>query len=91
MELNVWTSSTVINASQDAKSKNWNVTVKKPDGTQRVFHVRHIVMATGFKGGQGYVPTYPGMVGVLLNADASSNLTIAPGFVQRTNLTLPTA
>lgn len=62
MELNVWTSSTVINAAQDPSTKGWSVTVRKPDGTERVFKVKHIVMATGFKGGRGYVPHYPGMV-----------------------------
>ncbi|KAF8960044.1 hypothetical protein BDZ97DRAFT_1835231 [Flammula alnicola] len=61
MELNIWTSSTVMNATQDETTKDWSVTVKKPDGKERVFKVKHIVMATGFRGGQGYMPTYPGM------------------------------
>ena len=65
MELNVWTSSTVTNATQDTETKIWSVTVKKADGIERVFKVKHVVMAMGFKGGKGYVPTYPGMVGPL--------------------------
>lgn len=62
MELNVWTSSKVVRATQDDSTKKWSVLVKKQDGTERTFTVNHIVMATGFKGGKGYIPTYPGMV-----------------------------
>ncbi len=65
MELDVWTSSTVVNAAQDPATKGWKVAVRKPDGTERIFKVKHIIMATGFKGGRGYVPQYPGMVSPL--------------------------
>ncbi|CAA7267532.1 unnamed protein product [Cyclocybe aegerita] len=61
MELNVWTSSTVLSATQDAETKIWSVKVKQSDGTERVFKVKHVVIAMGFKGGRGYIPTYPGM------------------------------
>ena len=70
MELNVWTSSTVLSATQDAKTKGWAVKVRKADGTERVFHVGHVVLATGFVGGKAYVPTYPGMVGLFLNQES---------------------
>jgi len=62
LELNIWTSSTVTQASQDKESKIWSVNVTKPDGSHRVFKVKHVVMAVGFKGGRGHVPTVPGMV-----------------------------
>jgi len=65
MEINVWTSSTALSAIQNSKTKVWAVKVRKADGTERVFHVSHIVLAWGWKGGQGFVPTYPGMVGLL--------------------------
>ncbi|KAJ3506969.1 hypothetical protein NLJ89_g6569 [Agrocybe chaxingu] len=61
MELNVWTSSTVLSATQDAETRIWFVKVKQSDGTERVFKVKHVVIAIGFKGGRGYIPTYPGM------------------------------
>lgn len=61
LELNVWTSSTVMGATQDA-SKLWSVVVKRDDGSQRIFKVKHLIFAMGFKGGEGYVPIYPGMV-----------------------------
>ena len=33
-------------------------------------HVNHVVLATGFRGGNEYVPSYPGMVGLFLNWEA---------------------
>jgi cation diffusion facilitator CzcD-associated flavoprotein CzcO len=76
MEINIWTSTNVLSASQDPKTKIWAVKVKKADGTDRVFHVNHVVLATGFRGGKGYVPTYPGMVGVFLYREALFGLMI---------------
>ncbi|KAI0638753.1 FAD/NAD-P-binding domain-containing protein [Trametes polyzona] len=59
MELNVWTSSTVTKADQDANGE-WNVTVEKPDGSTRVFHVKHLVFAIGLGGNNPNFPTFPG-------------------------------
>ncbi|KAF9007493.1 hypothetical protein BDQ17DRAFT_218727 [Cyathus striatus] len=61
MEINIWTSSTVTHASQDPNTLLWDVTVAKEDGIQRIFRVKHLVFAMGFKGGEGYIPKYPGM------------------------------
>jgi len=60
MELNIWTSSTVTAATQDPQSKVWSVTVKKADGNERIFKVKHVVLAIGFRGGQPYIPDIPG-------------------------------
>ncbi|PPQ74602.1 hypothetical protein CVT24_004191 [Panaeolus cyanescens] len=60
LELNVWTSSKVEKATQDPKTKTWEVQVTKSDGTTRVFKVRHLVLAIGFKGGEPYIPSFPG-------------------------------
>ena len=62
MELNVWTSSTVLKSTQDPITKIWSVTVKQQDGTERVFKVKHLVLALGLKGNQGYIPSFPGKV-----------------------------
>lgn len=62
MELNVWTSTTVTSALLNDNSHLWSVTVRRQDGSERVFTVKHVVFAMGFKGGDGYIPTYPGMV-----------------------------
>ncbi|KZT00877.1 FAD/NAD(P)-binding domain-containing protein [Laetiporus sulphureus 93-53] len=59
MELNVWTSSEVSNVRKDDDGK-WSVTVRKGDGTERTFHVDHVIMAVGFGGGVPKVPDIPG-------------------------------
>ena len=59
LELNVWTSSTVLNATQDANNE-WDVTVERADGTTRVLHVRHIVFAIGLGGNNPFVPEIEG-------------------------------
>ncbi|KAF9046150.1 hypothetical protein BJ165DRAFT_1469259 [Panaeolus papilionaceus] len=59
LELNVWTSSKVEKAIQDPITNTWSVHVTKSDGTTRVFNVRHVVLATGFKGGQPRMPSFP--------------------------------
>ncbi len=61
MEVNIWTSSTVVSALPDADNK-WTVKVQRSSGEERVFKVNHVVLATGFAGGTGNVPHYPGMV-----------------------------
>lgn len=59
LELNVWTSSTVTKAEQDANNE-WNVTVEKADGTTRVFHVKHLISAIGLGGNNPNIPEFPG-------------------------------
>ena len=53
-------------------------------------HVNLVVLATGFRGGNEYVPSYPGMVGLFLNWEARlcswSNL-----LLQRSNIALLSA
>jgi cation diffusion facilitator CzcD-associated flavoprotein CzcO len=61
LELNVWTSSTVVKASQDPSSHHWSVTVKCADGRERILHPHHLVFALGFGGGLPNIPKYPGM------------------------------
>ncbi|KAG6839710.1 hypothetical protein C0991_012404 [Blastosporella zonata] len=59
LELNVWTSSSVISAVQDGDL--WKVSIGRGDGSERTFSVRHIVFATGLGSNDGVFPTYPGM------------------------------
>jgi cation diffusion facilitator CzcD-associated flavoprotein CzcO len=59
LELNVWTSSTVVTASQSEATKKWDVVVKRGDGSERTFTVNHFIIATGFAG-KPYMPTVPG-------------------------------
>ncbi|KAH9947038.1 FAD/NAD-P-binding domain-containing protein [Amylocystis lapponica] len=59
MELNVWTSSTVVHADQH-DDKTWTVTVERADGTERKLHVKHVVLALGLGGGTPKYPNIPG-------------------------------
>jgi cation diffusion facilitator CzcD-associated flavoprotein CzcO len=66
--LNVWTSSTVTNATPNTANTKWSVTIKRGDGTECVFwDVKHVAFATGIGDGDEAVkfPTYPGMVRIL--------------------------
>ena len=64
MELNIWTSSTVTSATKNASTSKWDVTVKRGDGTERVFHVDHVVFALGLGAGKPNLPSYPGRVSI---------------------------
>ncbi|TBU34305.1 FAD/NAD(P)-binding domain-containing protein [Dichomitus squalens] len=59
LELNVWTSSTVTKATQDANNE-WDVTVERADGSTRVLHVRHLVSAIGLGGNNPFIPKIEG-------------------------------
>ncbi|KAG6914606.1 hypothetical protein DXG01_016362 [Tephrocybe rancida] len=59
LELNVWTSSSVINAAQEGDL--WNVLIKRGDGSERTFTVRHVVFATGLGSNDDDFPKLPGM------------------------------
>ena len=72
LELNVWTSSTVTQAIQDPSSEHWKVTVKRSNGTERVFIVKHLVFATGTEGIGLKMPEIPGVVSVSLAARTNS-------------------
>lgn len=60
LELNVWTSSTAVKASQDPSTYSWTVTVQR-NGGERVLHPHHLIFAVGFGGGLPNMPVYPGM------------------------------
>ncbi|KAG6897057.1 hypothetical protein C0992_004376 [Termitomyces sp. T32_za158] len=59
LELNVWTSSTVVKATQDGDL--WRVHISRGDGSERTFTVKHVVFATGLGSNNGIFPKYPGM------------------------------
>ena len=88
LDLNYWTSSKVIKASQDANDM-WHVAVQKGDGSTRTLVVKHLVFATGYWGGDPYIPQYPGMVTlVLLSPQAFLNILHHAGRVPRANSSL---
>ncbi|KAJ7730607.1 hypothetical protein DFH07DRAFT_848634 [Mycena maculata] len=59
LELDVWTSSTVVSARKNA-SWTWDVVVDHA-GKERIFKVKHLIFATGIGAGEGKLPSYPGM------------------------------
>jgi cation diffusion facilitator CzcD-associated flavoprotein CzcO len=62
LELNIWTSALVEKVGKDAKGE-WNVTVRRggPNGTVRILHPVHVVIASG-QFGKPYVPHFEGEV-----------------------------
>jgi putative flavoprotein involved in K+ transport len=47
MELNFWTETDFAGGTYDDAEGRWTATLKRPDGTTRQMHPRHIVMGTG--------------------------------------------
>jgi thioredoxin reductase len=50
LELNYWTSTEFLGGTYDEKQNLWSVPVRRADGTERVMHPRHVVLATGVSG-----------------------------------------
>jgi cation diffusion facilitator CzcD-associated flavoprotein CzcO len=50
MELNFWTETEFEGGSYDETEQRWTVTLRRADGSQRVMHPRHVVLATGVSG-----------------------------------------
>ncbi len=60
MELNFWTETEFEGGSYDEKEGRWTVTLRRADGTKRVMHPRHVVLATGVSG----IPNVPEISGL---------------------------
>ncbi|UZW57222.1 NAD(P)/FAD-dependent oxidoreductase [Sphingobium sp. JS3065] len=61
MDLNVWSSTEFSGATFDEATGRWTAHVRTADGSERVLHPRHIVMATGGIGGKPSMPRLPGL------------------------------
>ncbi len=55
MELNFWTGTELVGGNYDDARKQWTVTLRRSDGSERVLHPRHLVFATGVSS----IPTTP--------------------------------
>ena len=55
MELNYWTGTEFEGGTYDEAKKQWNIRIRRADGTVREMHPRHVVMATGVSG----IPNIP--------------------------------
>ncbi|KAF8965605.1 FAD/NAD(P)-binding domain-containing protein [Flammula alnicola] len=61
MELNIWTSSTITQITQDEKTHKWHVAITHGDGSERKLTVNHVVFCTGIGSGAPNTPDVPGM------------------------------
>ena len=60
MELNFWTGTGFERGVYHDAEGRWSVVLRRPDGTKRTMHPRHIVMATGVSG----IPSRPEIAGL---------------------------
>ena len=60
MELNYWTGTAFESGSYDEAAGRWSAVLRRPDGSKRTMHPRHVVMATGVSGIPN-VPELPGL------------------------------
>ncbi|KAG2357457.1 hypothetical protein BDR07DRAFT_1363138 [Suillus spraguei] len=60
MELDFWTSATVVSVIPGTKGKKWTVAVQRADGVERTFEVNHVVFALGSDNGMARIPDIPG-------------------------------
>ncbi len=60
MDLNVWTSTTYMNGHYDEETSEWTIRVRNDDGSIRVLHPRHFIVAGGLFGGLK-IPEIPGL------------------------------
>jgi cation diffusion facilitator CzcD-associated flavoprotein CzcO len=60
MELNFWTGTELAAGSYDEKRRQWCVTLRRLDGSERVMRPRHLIFATGVSS-IPYTPELPGL------------------------------
>ncbi len=70
MELNCWTDSEFLGGRYDETTGRWSVALRRPDGTTREMHPRHVVMATGASGIPNVpeIPTLKNFGGTVMHA-----------------------
>lgn len=73
MEINCWTGTEFVGAVWDEAAKRWTATVRRADGTERVLHPRHLVMANGVSS-YPMIPDLPGL------ADFTGTVVHSEGF-----------
>ncbi|MEA2898653.1 MAG: hypothetical protein QOJ84_4268 [Bradyrhizobium sp.] len=70
MELNYWTSTELASGSYDEAEGRWSVVLRRPDGTTRTMHPKHVVLATGVSGIPNLpdIPTLKNFAGSVLHS-----------------------
>jgi putative flavoprotein involved in K+ transport len=60
LELNFWTGTALVDGSYDDERKQWSVTLRRADGTERIMRPRHLIFATGISS-IPFTPDLPGL------------------------------
>ncbi|MBT6272777.1 MAG: NAD(P)/FAD-dependent oxidoreductase [Chromatiales bacterium] len=60
MELNAWTSTAFLGGDYDDAANRWRVRLRRADGSERIMHPRHVIMAVGVSG----LPQKPDLSGL---------------------------
>jgi putative flavoprotein involved in K+ transport len=70
MELNFWTGTEFESGAYDEAKGHWTVTLRRADGSSRIMHPHHVVMATGVSGiaNMPDIPTLDNFKGTLLHS-----------------------
>jgi cation diffusion facilitator CzcD-associated flavoprotein CzcO len=70
MELNFWTGTTFENGTYNEADGRWSVVLRRADGSARMMHPRHVVMATGVSGIPNLpdIPTLKNFAGKILHS-----------------------
>jgi putative flavoprotein involved in K+ transport len=70
MELNYWTGTEFEGGSRDEADARWSVTLRLADGSKRIMHPRHVVMATGVSGipNRPDIPALTNFAGTVLHS-----------------------
>jgi cation diffusion facilitator CzcD-associated flavoprotein CzcO len=70
MELNYWTGTELLSGRYDDAAQRWTVRLRRPDGSERTMHPRHVVMATGLSGMpiRPEIPTLQNFRGTILHS-----------------------
>jgi cation diffusion facilitator CzcD-associated flavoprotein CzcO len=70
MEINCWTGTEFEGGTYDETAGQWSVMLRQGNGTKRVLHPRHIVMATGVSGIPSLpdIPTLRNFAGTILHS-----------------------
>lgn len=70
MELNYWTGTEFESGTYDEAEGRWSVVLRRADGSRRIMHPRHVVMATGVSGIPNLpdVPSLKNFAGIVLHS-----------------------
>ena len=60
LDLNYWTGTELAGGSYDSKERQWTVTLRRSDGSERTLKPRHLIVATGVSG----TPVWPSVPGL---------------------------